>query len=113
MRNPVHYTLVIRDFRYALRLFSHSPAFALVCVGTLALGIGANTAIFSVANALLLRPLAYRQPDSLVLIAAERKDGVSRLGPLSYPRLQQVGAHNRSFAAVAGVAAEAFNITRW
>jgi len=56
------------DFRYALRTFVRAPGFALVAVLTVALGIGANTAIFTVVNALLIRPLPYANADRLVMV---------------------------------------------
>jgi hypothetical protein len=76
-----------RDFRYALRVIRKNPAFASASILVLALGIGANTAIFSVANAILFRPLPFPEPQQLVRLW-DTYGTPGNLGPISYPNFQ-------------------------
>jgi putative ABC transport system permease protein len=90
---------LLQDLRYALRTLRNSPAFTAVAVLTLALGIGANTAIFSVVNGVLLRALPYPEPDELMQVRAVFRSG--GLGSVSYPDFRDLREHNRSFEALA------------
>ena len=100
-----------KDARYALRLFAKSPGFAAVAALTLAVGIGANTAIFSVANTLLLRPLNYAHPERLMLVSGALKASGSSQGPLSWLRFSMIQERNRSFSGVAAFTSDTFNLT--
>ncbi len=91
--------MFLQDLRYALRMLGRQPAFTAIAVLTLALGIGANTAIFSVVNALLLRPLPYPQPEKLVRI--RERTSVFDSGSVSYPNFLDWRASQRAFTDLA------------
>ncbi|HXF39418.1 MAG TPA: ABC transporter permease, partial [Blastocatellia bacterium] len=97
-----------QDLRYALRLLSSKPAFTTIAVLTLALGIGANTAIFSVVNAVLLRALPYAEPDRLVFAA--EKVGSNPM-PVSYPNFLDWRGGQSSFEKLAAYSADDLNVT--
>src|SRR5262245_25834388 len=89
-----------RDVRHGLRTLRRTPVFMAVALVTLALGIGANTAIFSIVNAVILRPLDYPRPEQLIDLTAEFP--VLRLtrNPLSVQEYVEFRHINQSFSAV-------------
>jgi putative ABC transport system permease protein len=100
-----------QDFRYGLRVLRKSPGFTAVTVITLALAIGANTAIFSVVYPVLLRPLPYRQPDRLVTLGESRHSTGCCSYSASYPDFVDWQRTVKSFQSLAGYAFDAFTMT--
>ena len=93
-----------RDLRYAARNLRRSPGFAALAVLIMALGIGANTAVFSVVNAVLLKPLSYRDPDRIVTLSnyAIGREAVTALSKqVSIPDVQDWHDQNSSFESMA------------
>jgi putative ABC transport system permease protein len=97
------------NLRYALRALARSPGFTLTAGLTMALGIGGACTIFTVADAVLLRPLPYADPGRLALISADQ--GQDRFQPFSYPRFVSMQENSRSFSGMAAFTNEVFNLT--
>ena len=96
----------MQDLRYALRTLRRSPGFTVVAVLILALGIGANTSIFSVISAVLLRPLPFPEPDRLVMVFEDRAGGSARW--MHYVEWQR---RSGSFDGIAALADISYNLT--
>ena len=94
---------LLLDLTYAWRGLSNAPGFTIVIVITLALGIGANTAIFSIVHAMLLEPLPYRDADRLVFIWLDRAQIGYPRGPMSGPDLRDLREGSRTLADFAGI----------
>src|ERR1051325_7431399 len=86
-----------QDLRYGARMLTKSPGFTLVAVAALALGIGANTVIFSVVNTLLLRPLSFPHSEQLTAILVKDPETGQLYGSYSYPNFQDIKDQNQSF----------------
>ena len=92
---------IIREFQYAFRMLRKSPAFTVVAVLTLALGIGANTAMFSVIRAVMLKPLPYHEPDRLFRLPQGS----------SYPDLQDLKENSKLITGIGGYREHAMDLT--
>ena len=100
---------VFQDLKFGLRTLAKNPGFTAVALLTLALGIGANTAIFSVVNGVLLRPLPYAEPGRLMLVY-ERSREFSQMS-VSYPNFLDWRRENHSFTDIAAFRGDDFNFT--
>src|SRR5688572_3918787 len=101
----------MRDVRYALRSLARNPGFTLAALLALALGIGANTAVFSVISGVLLRPLPYADADRLVMVFDSFEQQGMELGPACMADFLDWKARNRSFQTLDAVANNRYTIT--
>src|SRR5918995_2063038 len=102
---------IIRDAQFAVRTLKRSPGFTAVVVLTLALGIGASTAIFSVVNTVVFRPLGYPEPEQLVRITSElRGFGATDTG-VAAPEMTDYQSRTDLFSGVAGLLPVSANVT--
>src|SRR5207302_11032587 len=92
---------MIADFRFALRMLAKTPGFAIIAVLTLALGIGANSAIFSVINAVLLHPLPFPKPNQLVAVWSKVADDNLEKQTESVPNYVDLRDQSQTLAALA------------
>jgi predicted permease len=100
---------MFQDLRYGVRMLVKSPGFTAVAVATLALGIGANTALFSVINGVLLSPLPFPQPDQLVTLHENKPNFEG--GSVSYPNFRDWRSENHTFSSLALARTYAFSLT--
>jgi predicted permease len=98
-----------QDLRFAVRTLRKSPGFTIVAILTLALGIGANTSLFSVVNAVLLNPVPYPHPEQLVMLHESKPN--FRSGSISYPNFRDWRHDNHSFSSIAVNRGTSFTLT--
>jgi putative ABC transport system permease protein len=100
---------LLQDIRFALRLWRRKPGFAFVAIFTLALGVGANTAMFSIVNAVLLRPLPYDHADRLMAVFARVPN--FRQGLLSYKEYEEIRGQSASIESIGLYLGQSVNLT--
>jgi predicted permease len=100
---------LLQDLRFAVRTLRKSPGFTAIAILTLALGIGANTSLFSVVNAVLLNPVPYPHPEQLVMLHESKPN--FRTGSISYPNFRDWQHDNHSFSSVAVSRNSGFTLT--
>jgi len=101
----------LKDMRYGIRTLAKSPGFTVIVVLTLALGIGANTAIFSLVNAVLLAPLPYRQPDNLVMVWSKNIAKGYEISPVSGGEFSEWKSENSAFSDMAASSDALYTLT--
>jgi predicted permease len=100
---------LMQDLRYGLRMLAKSPGFTAVAILTLALGIGANTALFSVVNGVLFNPLPYPHPEQLVWLAESKPNFAT--GSISFPNFQDWQKNNQTFTSMGLSRGYSYNLT--
>src|SRR5262249_43048092 len=100
---------LLQDIRYGLRMLSKAPAFVAIAALTLALGIGVNTALFSIVSGVLLSPLPFLQPDRLVAVYSSNKEFST--ASISYPNFLDWVRNNRTLSELAAFRQDTFTLT--
>lgn len=102
---------LLQDLRFGFRSLIKNPGFAIVAIITLGLGIGANTAIFSVVNGVLLRPLPFHKPDQLMMVHVSRAQAPSEKAPLCQSDFLDWKSQNQIFENIAAYSTSRFNFS--
>src|SRR5882724_8810204 len=104
-------TALLQDFRYAVRTLSKTPGFVLVVLLTLALGTGVNTAIFSVIDAVMLRPLPFPHADRIMQINEQVNNSARGVTGQSYPNFLDFRERVKSYSILAGYISDRATLT--